>query len=468
MHDSPPVKGWHLLRITLETLSPLSCATGATGVDDVKLVRDANGLPMIPASTLQGLLRHFWAGVWKIESPTIDELFGNGSEQGASSARLLWGHAHVLNSYDKSVAFPATKFDDLHTALMAEAPLVREHVRLDHRGTAAAEGKFNRVAVPRGARFQFDVMWFGEAADCTWAKTLFAAFDDYPLFRIGARATRGYGRVKVHAAKHKHFLPDAAEDFAKARSGGSMDDLSFDKEHPAKVQSKHITLKPIGPFRFGACGLAQGDSDVNMASTRECWIGGDEQARKLISPATEKKLGYLFPATAISGPLRHRTMYHWLRLNNKVATEATCIQALVKEAEQATSPLFGQVGEKDGDARASALIFDDAPFEVEHVIDVTHNSIDAFTGGTIQSKLYSEQLLLMAPNSHFEVSIHLNQRQLAANLGHHNNDQTLRDAFDCAVKDLCTGQLALGAKSYGFMTGNAEGDFWRLSEETPA
>ena len=64
----------HLVRITLEAISPLSLGSGEIELVDrrrmegreekpsrgteMALVRDANGLPTIPGSALQGVLRH--------------------------------------------------------------------------------------------------------------------------------------------------------------------------------------------------------------------------------------------------------------------------------------------------------------------------------------------------------------------------------------------------------------------------
>ena len=37
--------GWHVVRVTIEAVSPLSCASGQGQESDIALVRDANGLP---------------------------------------------------------------------------------------------------------------------------------------------------------------------------------------------------------------------------------------------------------------------------------------------------------------------------------------------------------------------------------------------------------------------------------------
>ena len=80
----------HLVRITIEALSPLSLGSGDVvsvqrerrgdnGIETktgnvVALARDANGLPVIPGATLQGVLRHLYASEYRERD--AQELFG--------------------------------------------------------------------------------------------------------------------------------------------------------------------------------------------------------------------------------------------------------------------------------------------------------------------------------------------------------------------------------------------------------
>src|SRR5690606_14210548 len=111
--------------------------------------------------------------------------------------------------------------DSLLRRLAFEAPVARDHVKLNRRHVADGAAKFERVAVPRGTRFSFEIaLWesdldwlFGEGAatapdepDPSGAPKVpprsldLLALLRQPGFRIGGGARRGYGRIALVAA----------------------------------------------------------------------------------------------------------------------------------------------------------------------------------------------------------------------------------------------------------------------------
>ncbi len=91
---TPNLPFFYLARLTLETLTPLSIGTGAAdGVFDVELVRDANGLPTIPGSSLAGVLRHLYWQTYGESDKEIQRLFGFQSlnEGEPSKLHVSWG-----------------------------------------------------------------------------------------------------------------------------------------------------------------------------------------------------------------------------------------------------------------------------------------------------------------------------------------------------------------------------------------
>lgn len=214
----------HLVEVTFECLSPLSVGGGeGSKMVDVLLMRDANGLPTIPASSLAGALRHAWSRyateVFGETAKTEEALFGflKANQNEGQSARLQFGWGRIHDSKDRPISTldlkRAVKLADdpvLVGLVDSEAPLKRNHARHNHRGVVADRGFFNRAAVPSGARFSFQVsMWGSSNAEACRndrsALEQLVALIDCPDFRLGGAGARGYGRVLRRRTHYKCF-----------------------------------------------------------------------------------------------------------------------------------------------------------------------------------------------------------------------------------------------------------------------
>ncbi len=487
MSEQASAKGWHIARVTIEAASPISCGAGQGLVADNAIVRDANRLPMIPGTTLQGLLRAAYTG------DDEDTLFGcakysggiaedeKGNEPMASNklvikaAKLIFSNAIVHNSENAVSQFMHADFDDvLLKRLAKDAPLTRDHVRLDHRHTAAKGGKFDRAAVPAGTRFSFELMMFGAVDEAAKLDAVLSGLKN-PTFRIGSSGNRGYGKVKADGvvAKRRHFPLSEAVAFRESRETplSAVDALSQNCELTSTINPLTITLKltPINPWRTGQDGARMmtnkerqknrdggenscGDprkKDANLAPMRESKIEWSSGAGQWIEPHANNKKGYLLPASSLRGPLAHRALFHWNAQNkhfidaDNVETVKAELNAFLANKAELNS-LFGDARDDGTGGQASAVIFDDIAIKVTKIIDVDHIKIDRFTGGVIQGALYSEELL--APETlECVIRVHPNRREAIC--------ATSRKAFLAALRDLAEGRLALGAKSYGFCKG---------------
>lgn len=457
------VRGWHLVRVTLEAVSPLSCGSGEAGADaDVMLVRDPNGLPMIPGSTIQGLLRAL--------HPQLDReaLFGREDSNGKGQAgRLLFSHARVHDSKDVAAGFPANLSDPLLKDLVADVPLKRDHVKLHHRHAAEEGAKFDRAAVPVGTRFSFEVLMQGEEAEKhTLLNAL--AYLAHPFFRVGGKGRRGYGKVMVHALHHGFFLPAKARAFRKVRdrplsNGHGLQQVPLPDAAPVTVIT--LTLAPEGPWRSGSSGTAVVDQQnvagghsvprrdyADAAPLREGSVVAQNNQRVLVEPGRSIAGDYVLPGSSVAGPLRHRTVFHWNRLMRRwidLTADPASVAALADGAP-AIDRLFGwsrpvaRAARPDG--KVSALLFEDLRFLPGSVLALDHVKIDAFTGGAFGRHLFDEELL---ETGALELRIAIDDRFVGKGTG----NCVARQALAFAIRDLLLGRLAIGAKSYGFMNG---------------
>jgi len=195
----------YLARLTIEFETAFIIGGGQDDLlfDDV-FVADANGLPTLPGSSLAGVLRHAWADAGYGNE---NDLFGyqDGDDGHGSRISVSWGCIH--DSHNRPVegilADRKIVFSDsvLRESMMTTA---RDHVRINHRGTAADKGKFDERSVSAGHRFTFELLLEGSEQDQdTWRRLLSLLCSE--SMRIGGKSRRGYGQFKVISLKAAQF-----------------------------------------------------------------------------------------------------------------------------------------------------------------------------------------------------------------------------------------------------------------------
>lgn len=449
--------GWHVARITFEAVSPLSCGAGAGERADNALARDASGLPYVPGPTLQGLLRAFYHG----NSEDSENLFGPSSPtKKHRAARLMVSHAHVHDRHDRAVSFPAAiDGDPLLRLLALDEPLVRDHVKLDHRHAAEDGAKIERAAVPRGARFSFELMLHATKQQGAMLDAVISAMAQ-PDFRVGSSGARGYGKIKVTSAKRGFF--DSC-DFGRLRKlRGAA--LSEDPERALRENclvnptprclAISFALAPQNPWRSGQNGVpgkaSKDDKAADLRPTREGCIVKDQASGELSwrPPTCDNDEGYILAGSALRGPLVHRSLYCWNKQHEEFLVDDSSVddlRRLLANRVQLES-LTGKVDDEGG--LSSSMLVDDILVTLcNHVetpvLQVTHVKIGAHSGGAYSSALYDEELL---ETERLVCSIYVRRPE--------SIDPAVRIAFLAALHDLLNGKLALGAKSYGFCVGH--------------
>ncbi len=492
MSDTPstrPHSQLFLARLVLETVTPLSISTGSPdGVFDSALVRDANDLPAIPATSTAGVLRTLWTQQYGADSARL--LFGfQHADQGMAS-RLHVGWGHLLDSQGRAAVGlllgDAAKrlhndalFDDVLS--QKDAPVHRNRVRLTHKGAAADAGKFDRSVLPAGHRFALELRLHAAADEAgeTWNNLL--ALFSHPGFRLGGATRAGLGRmrgVKLHTA---HFdLRDSAQAHALGELGADPSDTRglTSQTYPAaavdhwlaatlELDARNLWRIGQGDAVLGPMGPSDKEPDLLPVTERRIHWSGD-------SGRVNHSRELLLPASSLKGVLAHRTAFHARRFAGIWAGQKPeCDKDGQPIAPPEVQALFGNVkdkprGAQDGQGWAGCLFIDDTYLPAEKTQRLMHNSIDRFTGGVREHMLFEEQNVFGGQaRVHLALDMH---RLQAAAAEYKTTVGSIQRAFNAALQDLCEGRLALGARSTsgnGFFRADLPQALTRPWPETP-
>ena len=514
----------HLVRVTLEALSPLSIGSGEsrtekreeTASDGKKteaeivvasIQRDANNLPTIPGTGLQGALRRLAKETHGEEFAKA--LFGHedGTDSSGRAGRVAWSWSCAHDSAGVAVSGLRaegldTQNDSVLRLLTKPEPVWRDHVALSGRHSVDERRKFALAAAPVGTRFSAELSGWGDDSFLEDLKRIVALFR-HPRLRMGGGSGRGYGRVALRAASYAAAPINDADALRDLRRQPPSKPLSTDllkelDEPTSRDTVLILTLECEGLMRVGMSGPhakplthhtgsavlkgEEGNEGENaiLSLLREPHIVWDEDERGRVvdieseadTVSSPEHLRFPVPGSAIRGPLAHRTLFHANRANGRFIDadewKGADDEKKRKKREEyemrdeALHDFFGVAREaKDkggdvGEGRAGRVLFDDAEVRGAKWMRIDHVSIDRFTGGAreLTGALFREEALF---DGRIVASVVIRPPLKPAN-GDNAVDGWPRktaEAFLRAVRDLCRGQLALGGRSHGTCRGTA-------------
>jgi len=459
----------YLARLVLEADSALSVSTGnPDGVFDTALVRDANGLPALPGTSVAGVLRHLWVSTYGDDDPTAaDGLFGYQHRKQGEASRLTVSWGALLDSQGRPAEglllgeqAKRLEQDELFKAVLdqADTPVYRDRVRLTHRGAAADKGKFDRSVLPAGHRFALEIRLWAPADDDgeEWRRLL--SLFRHPAFRLGGGTRAGLGKMKLvslHEGRFDLRQADAVEQFQSLPPGltetTGLQEAAVSTPPTDRFVTARLTLNARGLWRIG-----KGNHSFSRGGKVPDLLPKTEEKIDWSNGKGKRQLHMLLmPASSLKGALAHRMAFHARRFSGQWNDGE-----LPDERPEAIDALLGAIKDsnekEDADqGKAGALFIDDAWLTTDAVTitRLMHNAIDRFTGGVRDRMLFEEESLL---GGELKVSLTLDTGWIDP-----RHRDTARRAFKAALDDLCAGRLALGAKGSagnGFFDGTLEGD----------
>ncbi|BBO87234.1 RAMP superfamily CRISPR-associated protein [Desulfosarcina ovata] len=450
---------FHIARFVLEADSAFSIGSGLSdSAFDNLVVRDANGLPTIPGTTIAGVLRHLYRqeSGGKEGEKAADQLFGNIEKESSAMSRVTFSWGIIHDEEDRPVEKLQPKIEGLFLdTLIQDHPLYRDRVRINEKGVASDKGKFDVTVIPKGCRFSFEItLWADRKEPPEWNNLL--SLLQNPMLRLGGSVRSGLGRFKCIRLYHAAFnLKDSSAYEKYCDIGMGLDDYQhLEEKTPAETGYRGlrltIRLEPEDFWRFG-----QGSSPI-MKSEHP------PDALPLVEPFiqwTDNKASInvrhvAIPGSSIKGAIRHRFTFHYGRLLMDLPDGEKR-----QKVDKAVHELFGQSHETSEkghpSGQAGQIWFDDGYIAIGNDFNrcaahMNHSSIDRFTGGVRSGALFGEELIWNQP---LKIKVFLNFKDLDE-LG-----ENTKQALAWTLEDLVNGRLALGAgsaKGHGFFSGTVE------------
>lgn len=343
----------------LELESPLMIGSGQDEFADIEVMKDKKGTPFIPATSLTGVLRHYFEE--------------NISNKNDPNFECFWGTPKkTSNAEEEKEEFQSSFIcRDLHTD---DAKIrIRDGVKIDPRTqTALDEAKYDFEVIEKGAKF--DLFW-----EVTLRKnnskgiydrilaSLIEALENGTI-SIGAKTNSGFGKCKLTNLQIFDFDFSSPKDVLKWLKQDFKDGKSKLDAEPFQLQSDVFTI------------------DAKFAVKNSIIIRSYSEKVDMSDSASLSSAGeFVLPGTSLKGAIRHRAL--------KIL-KTLCPADLLKVdiPERKIEELFGTAGKDDKPIKGRVRVEEKKINYIEPVLQ-NRIKIDRFTGGTIKTALFDSMPL---------------------------------------------------------------------------
>ena len=374
MENKNPIIQRYYIKGQLQVVSPLVIGSGEDERTDIDLVRDAGGNPFIPGAALAGVLRHFTRNhledVNGDEHPVIKSLLGKTEKD--STLSLLMISDSILQ---KNSACLVTVRDGLE--LDPYRKTVRTHEDKNDRSGAGA--KYDYEVVEPGAVFDLKMEMVIREKDRDGIDSLYDVLG-FILHALangslapGAKTRRGFGKINLEKKNLRILKLDMQhKPDVEKWIGFDWQDWNFEP---------NMTLEELTPKTLNF--ETQPRFTVSAAFT----IPYSILIRHYnVNPAEEDTVQLksngkcVIPGTSWNGALRQAI---YSQLHHLAGSET--------RAENILKSLFGEVDPKENKAHASRVLIEESIINKKQEISYTRNKVDRFTGGVVESALFTEK-----------------------------------------------------------------------------
>ena len=424
---------------------------GAEGEDDkdIHVLRNKEGMPYIPGTSLAGVLRAFV----EADDPEAGALIFGTPQARYSNAALELQSA--ISIYDVKLSNART--------------IVRDGVSIDGvTGVAVEHHKFDYEAIDSGAHgiLQLEITLRGiHAAE---QENLDAALERLRGrllggFYLGAHTTKGFGRAHMSNLTVNRYDVRQPKDVL-AWLSPERKEASCHEQYEGNTEQRVYAAEDFVIDADFALAHSLIIRDYDKA-TRDAQSSGDTSISAVMK--TDSRGRYIIPGTSLKGVLRHRSAYILQQLGAAVLpSEAWQLgreEALV-EYTMGPSPETMKLRPNEAKRRSRFLV--DEAVITQGVIakEQSRNRIDRFTGGTIDTALFTTKPIWQKKREEPVVRLHFGVKAA---------ESWEAGLALLLLKDLWLGRTAIGGeKSIGRgtlkgvrATISYDGKKWEISNE---
>lgn len=357
--EDAAIIGKTIVKAKLELESPLIIGNGQNEFADVEVMKDKNGKPFIPATSLTGVLRHYFEG--------------NISDKNNPDFERFWGTSKKTSKAEEEKEEFQSSFicRDLHTD---DAKIrIRDSVKIEPKTqTALDKAKYDFEIIEKGAKFNlfWEVTLRKNNSKETYDRILAILIEalEKGTIPIGAKTNSGFGKCKLTNVQIFDFDFSSPKDVLKWLKQDFKDGKSKLDVEPFQLQSNVFTI------------------DAKFAVKNSIIIRSYSEKVDMPDAASLSSAGkFVLPGTSLKGAIRHRA----LKILNTLCP-ADLLK--VKIPERKIEELFGTAGKDDETIKGRVRVEEK---EINYIEPVLQNriKIDRFTGGTIKTALFDSMPL---------------------------------------------------------------------------
>lgn len=342
-------------KIEFKLASALSVGGNSSYATDKDIIYNGKGIPYIPATSLAGIYRGFF------DEKTANKYFGNKNVNNITESKI-----YVYDAEMKNDKYNVSK---------------RDCVGLDKWKTSIKGAKFDFEIIEPGAEFVTYIeqdVWENKVDDEVIidenVSDLIADMWFENKIRIGGKTTRGLGAVKDVTVKMKSFSFKSADEKNEWLDFDVFDDNAWngaiiwnsenDNTEHWSYCAKNDTIKIkldmdlISPITVRKYTTEVSEADYMQLTFKRYGANGEENVP-------------VIPGTSWAGTFRHHIVDRLKMCSNEAVNKA-----------------FGYCDKAS--SKKSSIIFSESIIEGGKSKLVSRNSIDRFTGGTVENALFTE------------------------------------------------------------------------------
>lgn len=409
-----------IFNIPMQTYSPLRISSGVDdGITDILVLKDKKGKAFIPGTSITGVLRAKMSNIYGDRA--VDKLFGSIDDDGNQSmvniSDIVLENAKIINrdgiKIDSftGVSKQGAKFDFEAIDKGATGDL---YIEVTLRESCLSEQNKPNISYRKEHKdFAINGDVYGELT-ATIADILTEGIN------VGSLTTKGYGKIKSREPVKMYVFdfknPQGAMKWWQYLNEGILQDVAYTGNNSVTVVSEEDFVMQM-EFALTSSMIIR-DYDVDT----------DDEKEKISAVQMKSGEDFVIPATSIKGVLKSRACKILMNLNHHDE----------QEAEDFLDKLMGrETDNKEDKGQKSRLYIDEVYIRpnILHSKKQSRNRIDRFTGGTIDSALFTDKPIWQTDKS---------KATIAINLQVQNCDEKEAGLMLLVMKDLWLGDLAIG------------------------